>query len=146
MDHESPAHREASSRKRFHLGRVLVPLFIAFIITMVLRDYIPALDNAIEQVLHPTTYKARKACSEAALAAAEQPTFARITAKGEAHETQGAYYITGIRVGEMGQSATEVFYEFSCYVDLEGKVVKTHKGLNPSKKFSELNQITPDKR
>lgn len=146
MEHESPAPREVSSGKRFHLGRVLVPLFIAFFITMVLRDYIPALDNAIEQTLHPTTYKARKACSEAALAAAEQPTFARIIAKGEAHETQGAYYITGIRVGEMSQSAIEVFYEFSCYVDLEGKIVKTRKGPNPSQKSSDMSQISPGKR
>jgi hypothetical protein len=47
-------------------------------------------------------------------------------------EKQDIYGATeGVRVGEMGRAGTEVTYEFSCYVEPDGKVVKSHKQVTP---------------
>lgn len=109
------------------MQRILFPLGFAVIVLLVLTETIPALRDAREQLLHPAEYQARKACHSAALAAAERPTYARILADGEAHATQGAQYVRGVSVGEMGPAGAEVTFDFSCYVDPDGKVVKAHK-------------------
>ena len=116
-----------NTRSRFRFERVLFPLVFAVIVLVILSDQIPALHDAKEKVLHPAEYQARKACHAAALAAAERPAYARILAPGEVHATQGASYVEGVSVGEMGQAGAEVTYGFSCYVEPDGKVVKTHK-------------------
>jgi hypothetical protein len=54
-------------------------------------------------------------------------------------EKQDIYGATeGVRVGEMGRAGTEVTYEFSCYVEPDGKVVKSHKQVTP--RASGINQ------
>ena len=121
----SPGSRDRD--RRFRLTRFLFPLFFAVFVLAILTDRIPALRDARERVLRPAEYQARAACHAAALQAAEQPTFARIVADGEVHATQGAQYVKGVRVGEMGPGGDEVTFGFSCYVDAEGDVVKTHK-------------------
>ena len=126
---QTPPRRNRAQRFRF--GRLLFPLIFAVIALSILADRIPALRDAREQVLHPETYQARKACHAAALQAAEQPAYARIVAEGEVHPTQGAQYVQGVRVGEMGPAGAEVTYTFSCYVNPEGNVVKTHKEASP---------------
>jgi hypothetical protein len=93
----------------------------------ILADKIPAVHDAKEKLLHPVEYQALKACHAAALAAAERPEYARIVNSGEAHATQGAQYVEGVRVGEMGQAGAEVTFDFSCYVEPDGRVVKSHK-------------------
>ena len=118
---------DRNRRQRFRFGRLLFPLILAFVVLSILADRIPALRDAREQLLHPETYQARKACHAAALKAAEQPAYARIVSEGEVHPTQGAQYVKGVRVGEMGPTGAEVTYAFSCYVDPEGNIVKTHK-------------------
>ena len=123
----SPGSPNNRNRSRFGLERVLIPLVIAVVAIMILADNIPALNDAREKLLHPAEYQARKACQAAALAAAARPAYARIRAPGEVHATQGASYVSGVSVGEMGETGGEVTYQFSCYVDPDGKVVKTHK-------------------
>lgn len=109
------------------MERVLVPLFFAALVLFILTDSIPALRDAKERVLYPADYQTRTACHTAALAAAERPTYARIVADGEVHATQGAQYVKGVSVGEMGPAGGDVTFDFSCYVDPDGEVVKTHK-------------------
>jgi hypothetical protein len=120
-----------NDRPRFRIERILIPLVFALVVLTILADQIPAVHDAKEQMLHPAEYQARKACHAAALAAAERPAYARIVAPGEVHATQGANYVEGVGVGEMGQAGTEVAYGYSCYVDPDGKVVKTNKQSSP---------------
>jgi hypothetical protein len=120
-----------NDRSRFRIERILIPLVFAVVVLTILADQIPAVHDAKEKILHPTEYQARKACHAAALAAAERPAYARIVAPGEVHATQGANYVEGVSVGEMGQAGTEITYGFSCYVDSDGKVVKTNKQSSP---------------
>jgi len=94
---------------------------------MILSDRVPTLRDARERLLDPDEYRARETCHKAALAAAEQPAYARIVARGAVHATQGAHYIEGVRVGQMGANGGEVTFDFSCYVDPDGSIVKTHK-------------------
>lgn len=125
----SPANPNA--KPRFRIERVLLPLIFAIVVLAILADKIPAVQDAKEKLLHPVEYQALKACHAAALAAAERPAYARIVASGRAHATQGAQYVEGVRVGEMGQAGTEVTYDFSCYVEPDGKVIKSYKQQPP---------------
>lgn len=120
-----------NDRPRFRIERVLIPLVFALVVLTILADQIPTVHDAKEKMLHPAEYQARKACHAAALAAAERPAYARIVAPGRVHATQGANYVEGVSVGEMGQAGTEITYGFSCYVDPDGKVVKTNKQSSP---------------
>ena len=130
---ERPTYSPGSpgNRSRFGFRRILIPLIVAVVVVTILADRIPALNDAREKILHPAEYQARKACHAAALAAAERPAYARIRAPGKVHATQGASYVEGVSVGEMGEAGAEVTYDFSCYVDPDGKVVKTHKQPSP---------------
>ncbi|MEW6332180.1 MAG: hypothetical protein AB1560_12045 [Pseudomonadota bacterium] len=131
---EEPRYSPASpnARPRFRIERILFPLVFALVVLALLADKIPAVRDAREKLLHPGEYQALKACQAAALAAAERPAYARIVNPGEAHATQGAQYVEGVRVGEMGQSGTEITYDFSCYVEPDGRVIKSHKQQTPS--------------
>ena len=121
-----------NDRPRFRIERILIPLIFAVVVLAILADRFPAVRDAKEQLLHPVEFQASKSCQAAALAAAERPAYARIVAPGQAHATQGAYYVAGVNVGEMGQAGSELTYVFSCYVDPDGKVVKTHKQSSSS--------------
>jgi hypothetical protein len=125
----SPANPNA--KPRFRIERILFPLVFALVVLVILADKIPAVNDAKEKLLHPVEYQALKACQAAALAAAERPAYARIVDSGEAHATQGAQYVEGVRVEEMGQAGAEVTFDFSCYVEPDGKVVKSHKQQPP---------------
>jgi hypothetical protein len=125
----SPANPNA--KPRFRIERILFPLVFALVVLAILADKIPAVHDAREKFLHPVEYQALKACHAAALAAAERPAYARIVKPGEAHATQGAQYVEGVRVGEMGQAGDEVTFDFSCYVEPDGKVVKSQKQQPP---------------
>lgn len=126
----SPANPNA--KPRFRIERILFPLIFALVVLALLADKIPAVRDAREKFLHPAEYQALKACHAAALAAAERPAYARIVIPGEAHATQGAQYVEGVRVGEMGQAGAEITYDFSCYVEPDGKVIKSRKQQTPS--------------
>lgn len=127
MQQPAPNPADRNRRRRFRFGRLLFPLILAFVVLSILADRIPALHDVREQLLHPGTYEARKACQAAALEAAEQAAFARIVAEGEVHSTQDALYVKGVRVGEMGPNGAEVTFDFSCYVGPGGNIVNTHK-------------------
>lgn len=121
----SPANPTA--KPRFRIERILFPLIFALTVLAILADKIPAFNDAREKLLHPVEYQALKACQAAALAAAERPAYARIVNPGEAHATQNAQYVEGVRVGEMGQAGAEVTFYFNCYVEPDGGVVKSNK-------------------
>ena len=125
----SPANPNA--KPRFRIERILLPLIFAVVVLAILADKIAAVHDAKEKLLHPVEYQALKACHAAALAAAERPAYARIVNSGKSHATQGAQYVEGVRVGEMGQAGAEVTYDFSCYVEPDGKVIKSHKHIAP---------------
>jgi hypothetical protein len=130
---EEPRYSPASpnARPRFRIERILFPLVFALVVLAILADKIPAVHDAKEKLLHPVEYQALEACHAAALASAERPAYARIVNPGEAHATQGAQYVEGVRVGEMGQAGAEVTFDFSCYVEPDGKVVKSSKQQPP---------------
>ncbi|HEX7045480.1 MAG TPA: hypothetical protein VF203_12785 [Burkholderiales bacterium] len=114
-------------RRRLRPARLVAPLVFAAIVLLILSDRVPGLRDARERLLHPDEYRAREACHKAALAAAEQPAYARIVARGAVRATQGAHYVEGVRVGQMGADGGEMTFDFSCYVDPDGSIVKTHK-------------------
>lgn len=132
---EEPRYSPANPnvKPRFRIERILLPLVFAIVILGILADKIPAIHDAKEKLLHPAEFQALKACHAAALAAAERPVYARIVMPGQAHATQGALYVEGVRVGEMGVNGAEVTYDFSCYVEADGKVAKSHKQVSPGK-------------
>lgn len=115
------------SRPRFKLASILFPLVMAIIVILVLSDMFPQFKDARDKFLKPTEHQARQVCQAAALAAAGQPVYARIRTPGTVHATQGAHYVEGVRVGEMGPTGAEVSFAFTCYVDSTGALVKTHK-------------------
>jgi len=114
-------------RPRFRIGRILIPLVFAVVVLVILGDKIPAVHDAKVKLLYPEDFRARQACHAAALAAANQPAYARIISPGNVHETQGARYVEGVTIGEMGQGGGEVTFTFSCYVEPGGKIIKTSK-------------------
>lgn len=116
-----------ANRPRFRIGRILFPLIFAIIVLVALSERIPVIQDAKDKLLNPAEYQARQACHATALAAAEQPAYARIVDRGDAHPTQGAVLVEGVTVGEMGKSGAETTFRFSCYVDPDGKVVKTSR-------------------
>ena len=130
---EEPRYSSANpnTKPRFRIERVLLPLIFAVVVLAILVDKIPAVHDAKEKLLHPVEYQALKACHAAALAAAERPAYARIVNSGRAHATQAAQYVEGVHVGEMGQNGGEITYEFSCYVEPDGKIVTSHKQATP---------------
>ena len=126
---EEPRYSPANPNigPRFRIERVLLPLIFAMVVLAIFADKIPAIHDAKEKLLRPAEYQALKACQAAALAAAERPAYARIVNPGRAHATQGAQYVEAVRVGEMGPTGTEITYDFSCYVEPDGKIVKSNK-------------------
>lgn len=127
MEDPTQQSRSLNHQPRFKLAHILFPLVVAIIVLSILSDMIPQFKDAREKFFYPAEHQARQACHAAALAAASKPAYARIRTPGKVHATQGASYVEGVSVGEMGASGAEVAFNFSCYVDSSGTVVKSNK-------------------
>lgn len=114
-------------RRPFRPLKYLMPLLFVAVFAMVLIEAVPPLGNWVEGLTAPQRVQARETCASAALAAADDPAFARLIDQGEAHPTQSGFYVEKAIVGERGEAGREVRYAFSCYVDAEGRVVGTDK-------------------
>jgi len=117
-----------SSRKQSHPFRKLIPLLaFSFIALMIAKEEIPAVSNAWEQMVAPNEWLAKKTCQKAALASIERQEFARILKPGKVNKTTDGLYIERLVVGEMGQSGNEISFEYSCYLDSAGELVKLNR-------------------
>lgn len=116
--------KNGSNRRLKQILPVAIFAIFAFLIA---RDQIPALDDWFEQIINPEKSQARKACEAAALSAAESAGHARIITRGQIHKTQAGYLIEKTVVGRMADDGTEVKFQFSCYTNHAGGIVKTHK-------------------
>lgn len=113
-------------KRRAKQGIFAAVIFFIFA-ALILRQQVPAVDSWVEKRVSPHQWRAKSQCRHSALAAAQQKDFARIIKQGKIFETKGGFYIKGIVVGQMGQDGREMQYDFSCYVDSAGNVIKSHK-------------------
>ena len=105
-----------------------VPALVAVgFLVFLFRSEFPVIEQWLDTLLRPNSTAVRYACHKAALAAAGDPAFARVLRPGRAHATQAGFYVKEIVVGEMGDTGMEQAFRFSCYIDVTGTVVKTHR-------------------
>ncbi|MDX1764345.1 MAG: hypothetical protein R3231_08500, partial [bacterium] len=97
----------------------------------ILKTEGPQVESWYQRLVNEERWQAGENCRQAALKAANQVDFARITEMGKVNITENGFYVEGIVVGEMGDSGAEVFYGFNCYHKSDGSIVKTHKAEIP---------------
>lgn len=119
------AQQRRGGRKR---GGKLIPLLIlALFALFIATQEIPQVRDWVEGMLSPEKATMRKACHAAALAASRQPDFARVIERGEFESTQGGFLVREVVMGEMGENGNEIRYRVSCYLDVSGNIVRTHR-------------------
>jgi hypothetical protein len=125
MNDPTPAPRSPPAERRFRFDRLLLPLVVAVIVMLALRDQVPAVRDATDRLFSPAEFAARQSCQQAALAAASTPAFARLVAPGRTHHTQGGWYVDDVVIGQMGEGGQEQRFRYSCYLDADARVVKS---------------------
>ena len=119
------AQQGRTKRKR---GGKLVPLLIlALFALFIATQEIPQVHDWVEGLYSPDKASARKACHAALLATSEQPAFARIIESGKIEATQDGYLVREVVLGEMGPNGEEIRQQVSCYLDRDGKIVRTYR-------------------
>jgi len=119
------AQQGRAKRKR---GGKFVPLLILALFGLfIATQEIPQVRDWVEGVFSPEKASARKACHAALLATSEQPAFARIIESGKIEPTQDGFLVREVVLGEMGPNGEEVRQEVSCYLDRDGKIVRTYR-------------------
>ncbi|MFN2308302.1 MAG: hypothetical protein ABR553_00995 [Gammaproteobacteria bacterium] len=108
-------------------SRLLPLLFIGALITVVAAQEIPAMGAWLQRWLHPEASQAGEICRGAALALAAQPQTARVIVPGNAHATQGGFFVEGIQIGEMAESGGETRFVVACYTDSNGRLVRADR-------------------
>ena len=78
-------------------------------------------------MFRPEIWEARHVCEQAALDKSAHPQFARIVETGEVNRTQNGYYVNDLIVGEMAEKGDETKRYFSCYIDMDGQLIKSHR-------------------
>ncbi len=128
--HQPPApRREVRKKARPELFFILS--IMALVVFLIIKTEVPQVESWYQRLVSKEKWQAGENCRQAALKAAPQADFARITEMGKVNMTENGYYVEGIVVGMMGDSGAEVHYGFSCYNKPDGSIVKTHKAAMP---------------
>lgn len=114
------------TKRRAKQGIFAIVIF-TIVGAMILRQQVPAIDNFVEKIVSPEQWRAKSQCRHIALAEAQQKDFARIIKQGKIFTTKGGFYIKDIVIGQMGEDGRERQFDFSCYVDSTGSVIRSHK-------------------
>jgi hypothetical protein len=115
----------AVPRKRRLLNKLIPVNIVLFMAVLVARDKSPQVRAWIEKIVQPDRWRSVQACQRAALAAAQDPAYARVINPGTAHDITQGYYVEGIRVGEMGANGREVPFAYNCYADESSGIVRS---------------------
>ncbi len=121
--HQPPApRREAKKGARPEL--VFMLILMSVIGFLILKEEVPQVESWYLRIVDKDKWLAQENCRRAALAAAVQSDFARVVDNGTVHRTENGYYVEKIIIGEMGDTGSEVRFEYSCYTQRDGTFVK----------------------
>ena len=135
-DHSSDLKRTPgySPKTRNRSLKRAVPLFVlGFIVLLIARQEIPAVNDAWERTITPDKWLAKKTCQNAALESIKRKAFARILRSGKVNKTTDGLYIENVVIGEMSVSGIEVSVEYSCYLTSAGDLIKLNRIENSNK-------------
>jgi hypothetical protein len=117
--------RDRPKRRRPELFIFLV--IFTLVAFFILKQEVPEVDSRFQRLVNREKWQAGENCRGAAVQAARHLDFARIIENGTVHLTEKGYFVDEVVVGEMNDSGAESRFEFSCYVDRMGAVIKTHR-------------------
>lgn len=127
-DPQSRMQRTQDRKQSRRRGGKFVPLVIFLLFGLfIATQEIPRVHVWVEGVISPGKAQIRRACTQEALAASRQPDFARLIEAGEIDSTSNGFLVSEVVVGEMGENGNEMRYQFTCYLDADGRVVKSHR-------------------
>lgn len=110
-------------RQRNRAGRLLPLLIFAGFGLFVLKEQVPAVDDAFQSFVHPDAFRAIEVCREAALAGSADPDFARLLEHGRANRTRNGFFVDRLLIGELERGKGEVRRAIECHVDSAGNLV-----------------------
>ena len=123
-DPDFPEQESNHGRRYRGRGNRVIPLLIvAGFGLFILKEEVPAVNDAFLSVIKPNAMKAIKACRAAALASSPNPDFARMLKYGRANKTGNGYFVDALMIGELEQGQGEVRRSIECHVDAAGNVV-----------------------
>jgi hypothetical protein len=94
---------------------------------LILKEEVPQVESWYLRLVDKDQWLAGENCGRAAIAAAVNSDFARVVENGTVHPTENGYYVEGVIIGEMGDTGAEVRFEFSCYTQRDGTIVKSQR-------------------
>ena len=127
-DPQNRMQRTKDRRQARRRGGKFVPLAIFLLFGLfIATQEIPQVHQWVEAIINPQQAGIRETCIREALAASRQPDFARVIEVGEVDSTSNGFLVSEVVVGEMGENGNELRYEFTCYLDADGRMVKSHR-------------------
>lgn len=103
----------------------MIPLLIVVGFGLfILKEEVPAVNDAFLSILKPQALASIKGCREAALASSPNPDFARMLKYGQANKTHNGFFVDGLIIGELEQGQGEVRRSIECHVDSAGNIVE----------------------
>ncbi len=122
-DPDFPEQQPGYRRKRGRSSRVIPLLIIAGFGLFILKEEVPAVNDAFLSIIKPQAMQAIRACREAAIAGSPNADFARIIRYGRASKTRNGFVVDALIIGELEQGKGEVRHSIECHVDAAGNVV-----------------------
>lgn len=110
-------------RRQTRVHRFLPVLIFLLFGAFILKEQVPAVNDAIESLLHPDAMRAVKACRTAALASSKTPDFVRLIKLGRASPTHNGFIIEQLVLGEMDPHEGETQTSIICHIDRQGQVI-----------------------
>ena len=127
MEDRIPPTEVARAKRGFKPGKLIFPIAVMLFIGFFLKEQFPQVDSWLERMFKPEVWQAREACRKQAIQSSATPDFTRLLSAGEVHNTQNGLYIKSIQYGEMTADGKETIYRFSCWLDSNGTIVKSHR-------------------
>lgn len=122
-----PSRQGTTRTRRNRMGLFIILPFMALIALIILKQEVPQFDSWVQRLWDEEKWRAGDSCRQEAIRSATRSDFARIIDNGIVHPTEKGYFVEEIVVGEMGDSGAELKFQFSCYTQTDGSIVKTHK-------------------
>ena len=114
-------------QRRNRINRLLPLLIFAVFGLFMLKEQVPAVDDAFQSFIHPAAFRAIEVCREAALAGSADPDFARLLERGRAHGTRNGFFVDRVVIGELERGKGEVRRAIECHIDSAGNLVDLNR-------------------